>query len=436
VLFFGVIDNLKLRSALGFWMLDLGSGMVIALSMLLLFVTVPVVLLTAILFVEIAAAAWAKKESYHFKADLRRPSIVVLVPARNESSGLLPTLDDIMGQLNDGDRLLVVADNCEDDTADLARAAGAEVVERRDLTKIGKGYALDFGLGHLRDKLPDVVIVVDADCRLGKGAITELALTCSFTGRPVQALYIMADPGRALLGHRVAEFAWRIKNDLRPRGLAALGLPCQLMGSGMAFPGKVIGGVDLATNHLAEDLALGLQLAFVGFAPLFCPAAVVASEFPSFAEAAAAQRQRWEHGHLSIIANKSLPYLWTALRRRNRDLLVLSLDAAVPPLVLLGLMMVSAFVLSLLDVLVGGSVVPLILGTAAPIVFCLCMLIAWKERGRDLLPLTALASVIPYIGSKFGLYVRAFSSDKKWLRTDRDKPDQNIRSSKSDTNPL
>ena len=170
-------------------------------------------------------------------------------------------LDDILAQLNDGDRLLVVADNCNDDTADIAKAAGAEVVERNDLAKIGKGYALAFGLRHLQNNVPEVVIVVDADCRLEEGAIHALALTCGSTGRPAQALYVMTAPDGAMLGFRVAEFAWRIKNDLRPRGLAALRLPCQLMGSGMAFPRDVISAVDLATDDLAEDLALGLQLA-------------------------------------------------------------------------------------------------------------------------------------------------------------------------------
>ena len=358
------------------------------------------------------------------------------MPAHNEGSGLLPTLDDILAQLNDGDRLLVVADNCNDDTADIARAAGAEVVERDDLAKIGKGYALAFGLRHLQNNVPDVVIVVDADCRLEEGAIHELALTCRFNGQAGAGALPHDGSGGTMLGFRVAEFAWRIKNDLRPRGLVALGLPCQLMGSGMAFPRDVIGAVDLATDDLAEDLALGLQLAFAKHPPLFCPAAVVTSEFPATREAAAVQRQRWEHGHLSIILNKSIPNLWTALRRRNWDLVVLSLDAAVPPLVLLGLLIVATFVLGVLDVLGGGPVGPLILGSAALILFGSGILLAWRERGRDLLPPTALASLIPYIGSKFGVYARAFSSDKKWVRTDRAKPDQKNRPSKSDISPF
>src|SRR5208282_2424321 len=57
-------------------------------------------------------------------AGLRR-RVAVLVPAHNESMGLLETLNDIKAQLHSGDRLLVVADNCTDDTAAVASAAGA-----------------------------------------------------------------------------------------------------------------------------------------------------------------------------------------------------------------------------------------------------------------------------------------------------------------------
>jgi hypothetical protein len=77
------------------------------------------------------------------------PRIAVLVPAHNESTKLLPTIADINTQLHAGDRLLVAADNCSDDTATVAASAGAEVIERRAADRIGKGYALDWGFRHL-----------------------------------------------------------------------------------------------------------------------------------------------------------------------------------------------------------------------------------------------------------------------------------------------
>ena len=68
-----------------------------------------------------------------------RPRVAVLVPAHNESSHVLPTIACLLPQMQAGDQLLVVADNCNDDTAELARRAGAEVIERQHLTERGKG---------------------------------------------------------------------------------------------------------------------------------------------------------------------------------------------------------------------------------------------------------------------------------------------------------
>ena len=96
------------------------------------------------------------------------------MPAHNESAAIAATLEDIKAQLRAGDRLLVVADNCTDDTAAVARLSGAEVVERQDSERIGKGYALDWGLRHLDKDPPDVVVMIDADCRLAEGAIDRL----------------------------------------------------------------------------------------------------------------------------------------------------------------------------------------------------------------------------------------------------------------------
>lgn len=85
--------------------------------------------------------------------------------------------------------------------------------------------------------------------------------------------------GRAGLTVQVAEFAWRVKNLVRPRGWARLGLPCQLMGAGMAFGWRDLALIDLANGHLVEDVKLGLDLCQQGKPPVFCPEAVVSSRF-------------------------------------------------------------------------------------------------------------------------------------------------------------
>src|SRR5580700_7460797 len=125
-----------------------------------------------------------------------RPSCAVLVPAHDEEAGLSATLGSVWPQLEPGDRLLVIADNCTDRTATVAAAASAEVLERHDPNRRGKGYALAAGVDALRAGPADVVVVVDADCRAAGGAIDRLIRMAAATGRPVQAVNVIdAPPG-------------------------------------------------------------------------------------------------------------------------------------------------------------------------------------------------------------------------------------------------
>ena len=147
----------------------------------------------ATLFVEILAARRALKRIVD-APPLAWPRVAVLVPAHNESVGIIPTLADAQSQLRSGDRLLVVADNCSDDTAEVARAGGAAVLEREDPERRGKGYALSAGVAHLSADPPDIVVIVDADCRLSPNAIPRLAARCAQSRRPTQANYVMRAP--------------------------------------------------------------------------------------------------------------------------------------------------------------------------------------------------------------------------------------------------
>jgi cellulose synthase/poly-beta-1,6-N-acetylglucosamine synthase-like glycosyltransferase len=393
-------------------------------SCVLVIVAILLATSVTVFFLEIVAAITLSRRQRPLLPNLgaRRP-VAVLVPAHNESPGLLPTLANIQGQLLPADRLLVVADNCSDDTAALASGRGAEVVERNDPTKRGKGYALDWGVRHLGSNPPEIVIIIDADCRLAEGAIDALASTCAMTGRPVQALYLMTAPIDSEINHQVAEFSWRVKNWLRPLGLRALNLPCQLMGTGMAFPWDVIRSADLSNGQIVEDLKLGLDLTLAGHPPLFCPSARVTSEFASSVEGAGSQRQRWEQGHLEMILKTGPRLLASAITRRDRDLLAITLDLAVPPLSLLGMLVLGIFGFSLLYALSGYSLAPFAISTASLLAFTAATVLAWLKCGRDVVPPRALLLMPSYAFRKLNLY-RQFvfgKIDSQWTRTDRSK---------------
>ena len=123
----------------------------------------------------------------------------------------------------------------------------------------------------------------------------------------------MIAPDNSPINYRVAEFAWRVKNWVRPLGLNALNLPCQLMGTGMAFPWEVIRSANLASGSIVEDLKLGLDLTQTGSPPLFCPSACVKSHFPLSIEGAKSQRKRWEEGHISMILTTVPRFIYEAV---------------------------------------------------------------------------------------------------------------------------
>jgi cellulose synthase/poly-beta-1,6-N-acetylglucosamine synthase-like glycosyltransferase len=377
----------------------------------------------ATLVLEIVAAIVLPARKYSNSSRDPNRRIAVIIPAHNESAGLLPTLQDIKAQLHARDRLLVVADNCVDDTATLAAAAGAEVIERKEAARRGKGYALDFALQHLTLDPPTIVIFIDADCRVAEAAIDQLATTCATTGRPVQGLDLMTAPDESKINYRVAEFAWRVKNWVRPLGFNTLNLPCQLMGTGMAFPWTIIRSASLASGSIVEDLKLGLELAEAGNPPLFCPSARITSQFPLSVEGATTQRKRWEGGHINMILTAVPRFIYTAIARRNLSLLALTLDLAIPPLSLLVIMLAGMSFIGALAMLFGASSAALVISATCFIALALAIFLSWLTFGRDLLPPDALFSVASYVLAKLPIYARLLSGNAgpQWTRTDRHK---------------
>jgi len=194
---------------------------IVALAAIVLMLPVLVFLL------QVLSAIFLAKPSASIKLnqlmlDQVMPKLAILMPAHNESLVIAHTIQTILPQMNSQDHLLVVADNCNDDTAAIARNLGATVIERTNLYDCGKGYALDYGLQHLKANPPQVVLIIDADCMVVNGALNKLASACVTYQRPIQCLYLMESQPNPSLKARIAEFAWLVKNKVRPLGFNAI----------------------------------------------------------------------------------------------------------------------------------------------------------------------------------------------------------------------
>jgi cellulose synthase/poly-beta-1,6-N-acetylglucosamine synthase-like glycosyltransferase len=389
------------------------SGMLIVLAAVLM---VPCL----VLLVEcLAAVLPARRRSGPPPAPVRT---ALLIPAHDEGAGIGATVAALLPELAPGDRLLVVADNCSDATGAVARAAGAEVIERRDDLRRGKGFAIAFGLHHLDADPPQVVVLVDADCRVSAGGVARLARLARQQDRPVQGEYLLAAPARPSPLAIVSALAVLVRNKIRPRGLARLGLPGQLTGSGMAFPWAVLRRAPDNGANLVEDLVMGLQMALDGHPPLVCPEVQVSSELPAGGSAAGGQRKRWEHGQLATLAQYGPRLLGAGLAGGRADLLALGLDLMVPPLALL-VMLLGAFTgLCLLTAFLGwSSWAPALLALAALAALSTGVGAGWLKFGRQTLPFRSLLVIPFYVLWKIPLYLSfaVRGKQKTWERTAR-----------------
>jgi cellulose synthase/poly-beta-1,6-N-acetylglucosamine synthase-like glycosyltransferase len=348
------------------------------------------------------------------------PKITVLIPAHNEAQVIAETLKGLKSGPARNCRIVVVAHNCTDETAEIARRMGAETVILNNPEEWGKGYALTGGIEHLQTEPPDILVVVDADCTLSNDAIEHLAAVASETGLPVQSRYLMLPNEGSGMNQRVSAFAVAVANYVRPLGLQRMGFSCGLKGTGMAFPWHIIGQSNLRNGNLVEDLKLSIDLAQKGIPTLFCPEAVTTSYCPTTAEAMLSQRIRWEHGHLQLILEEVPRLIWASLVRHNGDIFASALNLLIPPLALLVYFLGAALAITVLAQAFGASSSGLIALLTATIALFVSVLLVWWRYGREFLPLHGLGATPFYVLQKFSIYVKFFFDRQKlWVRTDR-----------------
>jgi cellulose synthase/poly-beta-1,6-N-acetylglucosamine synthase-like glycosyltransferase len=350
------------------------------------------------------------------------PPLGILVPAHDEARTIGPTVESLLRQLRAGDRIVVVADNCTDDTADIARAMGAEVVERKDPTRRGKGFALEYGVSQLKLRGDVAVVVfVDADCQALGNAVVEVAGLAHRSGRPVQGSYLLSAGAAGSIGARFSEFAIRLKSYVRPLGCLQLGTACPITGSGFAVPMHLLDRVRLGSDNIVEDLVLGIDLALAGSPPLFCPSASITSPLPASSAVQSTQRTRWEQGYLAAIAQCGPRILGKALSKGEWRLGALALDLFVPPLALLCLLMLGMTLLATLWLWVAGSTLPIMIQLLSLTLLTFTIIFAWWRHGRDLISSVELLYVPVYILRKVPMYVSmALGRRVGWVRSGRE----------------
>lgn len=235
----------------------------------------------------------------------------VIISARNESSVIQNLIDSIHNQTYPSELIdiFVVADNCTDNTAQIAEQSGATVYERFNNELVGKGYALDWLFERINadygsDKF-DAFIVFDADNIVAPTFIEEMnkvydngyrIITSYRNSKNYGKNWITA--GYSLWFLREAKFL----NNARMK----LGTSCAISGTGFLIDADIIKENNGWIHHLlTEDIEFTTDSIIKGEKIGYCQEAVLYDEQPETFKQSYRQRLRWSKGFYQVFAKYS-----------------------------------------------------------------------------------------------------------------------------------
>jgi cellulose synthase/poly-beta-1,6-N-acetylglucosamine synthase-like glycosyltransferase len=352
----------------------------------------------------------------------RQTRFDVIVPAHNEEAGISRTVASLLAMDWPASefRVVVVADNCSDATAAVARAAGATVLERQDPTLRGKGYALAHAFeSSMQQGFATAVVVIDADAAVSPNLLEAFAARIEQGARAMQAHYGVLNPWSSWRTQLLA-IAKGAFHTVRSRARERLGLSCGVRGNGWCVTHELLRAVPYRYFSLTEDVEYGIALGHAGCRVEYAGEAQANADMASSEKNARTQRQRWEQGRFRLVRAATLPLLKAAILRRSAVCLDLAFDLMVPPL--------SYLVMNIVVLGVAATIVGIwdpaarfwawwALACAAALL--LHVLRGWQLSGMGIRGLAALAHVPGFILWRVWLLLGRKTTE--WVRTEREK---------------
>jgi cellulose synthase/poly-beta-1,6-N-acetylglucosamine synthase-like glycosyltransferase len=353
----------------------------------------------------------------------RRLRFDVIVPAHDEAAGIARTVTSLLGLDWPADRfrVLVVADNCTDATAAIAREAGATVLERADPARRGKGYALAHGFAaSAADAWADALVIIDADSEVSANVLTACAARLAAGAAAVQVHHGVLNP-LAAWRTRLITIAMGAFHIVRSRARERLGVSAGIRGNGWCLTHELLLRVPFHSYSLAEDVEYGVALGLAGVRVHYADEAHANGEMVSSGAAAGSQRRRWEHGRIDLVRTQALPLLRAALTRPSAVCLDLACDLLVLPLSYLALNVLAlAGLAMLLEWLGHAAGAWLSLSLACVIGLALHVLRGWQLSGVGWRGLLDLAVAPFYLAWKLAVMFKPGGASS-WVRTERER---------------
>ncbi len=262
-----------------------------------------------------------KKNKTYEKTDLNQ--YAVLIAARNEEAVISQLIESIHNQTYPSEliKIFVVADNCTDDTAAIAKAAGAVVWERFNRNKIGKGYAIDFLLDRIGEAYPekpfDGYFVFDADNLLDENYIREMNKSFSGGNRIITSYRNSKNYGNNWIS--AGNSLWFLREcQYLSRSRMLLGTSCAISGTGFLFHSDIIERSNgWKFFLLTEDIEFSIHNVINGEKIAYCESAMLYDEQPVRFSQSWNQRMRWTKGNIQVCQKYGVELIKSIFRNRS-----------------------------------------------------------------------------------------------------------------------
>jgi len=283
--------------------------------------------ITSIYYVSISVAGWFRKKTPNPNDFPLTTRFAVVIAAHNERLVIGNTIDSINNidyplELLD---IYVVADNCSDNTADIARQKGAIVFERFDNLKKGKGYALTW----LFEKLwatnvkYDAVCLLDADNLVDKAYFKQMNKSLHMGHKVIQGYLGCKNPEDSWISGCYSITYW-LNNRLFQLARYQIGLSCGIGGTGFVVRADLLKEIGWDSHCLTEDLEFQLKIVERSMKVAWNHDAIFYDEKPITLKQSFKQRTRWMQGHTDCVTR----FFWKLVKKAFRDKDVVALDTS------------------------------------------------------------------------------------------------------------
>jgi cellulose synthase/poly-beta-1,6-N-acetylglucosamine synthase-like glycosyltransferase len=260
----------------------------------------------------------------------------ILIPAHNEAQIIGRTLKSI-DMLDYPSRLYatwVIADNCSDETQDIAQKWGGNCLERIDNDRRGKGFALKWAFEQLRQmkrlESYDAFIIIDADTIVSSGFLRAMDARVARGELAIQGYYDVIEPEASPMAS-LSYLGFFLSRNLRYRGRTRLGWSSNLLGNGMCFSKDVISQYGWPAISIVEDMEYAVMLQLKGTKITFAPEARVFAEIPGTFKDARVQRSRWDIGRFQVRNKYVIRLIKETIKQGKLSYLDTAMELLIPP---------------------------------------------------------------------------------------------------------